>query len=478
MAERTTIREWLILGVLMILSVSVILADIIAFPGIVLPAIVYAVPVILAAYLLPPQMVASVAATAAILEGVDSAVEGSRLWRFGLDMLAIVAFGYLATLLSVKMRQGAQLAERAQAAAADAELERAHLQTILQQMPAGVVIAEAPSGRITFASARTEQIWRRPFDPSSVAVGYGDWALYRLDGRPYDPEQAPLARSLKHGEVIIGEEVKIRRGDGSWGVLRVNSAPIRDSEGRVVAAVAAFDDITAIRELEERREDDIRMISHDLRNPLTPIMGQSSLLRRRLAAMGLEREARSADAILKNAQRMNSMIQELVESARIEAGRLELHKEPTDLCALIMDIIERLGASGERARLRLECGEKLPAVLADHDRLERAIVNLVSNALKYSAPDTLVVVRVEQRDNMVVVSVIDRGVGIPRDELPHIFERFYRARTAKRAEGLGLGLYITRLIVEAHGGRIWAESEVGKGSTFSFALPVKQDGGR
>jgi len=471
MLERYTIKQWLILATLLLLAVAVVFIDMLLFPGTILPAVVYAVPVLLAAYLLPPSMSVAITAIVVILVGVDSWVENSPPWRFSLDVLVILIIGYLATLLSMRIKEVAELAARAQASAEEAQLERTRLETILQQIPAGIVIAEVPSGRLTFASSRTEQIWRRS-STRPINIKDIEPRLFHPDGRPYSPNQVPLARALRNGEIVTGEQVKIMREDGTWGTLLINAAPIRDSKGNIVAAVAAFDDISPILELQERREDDIRMISHDLRNPLTPIMGQASLLQRRLAEMGLEREARSAEAILKSAQRMNSMIQELVESARLEAGLLELHLEPTSICQLIHDILERFGTEEERARIKMECDSQMPLVPIDRERAERVIVNLLSNALKYSAPDTPVTISAEYHDGTAMISVADRGVGIPPQDLPHLFERFYRARTGKRIEGLGLGLYISRLIVEAHGGRIWVESEEGKGSKFSFTLPI------
>lgn len=169
---------------------------------------------------------------------------------------------------------------------------------------------------------------------------------------------------------------------------------------------------------------------------------------------------------------MNTMIQELVESARLESGRLELHREPTDVCQLITEISQRIGTGEDRARIHVECAEEVPSVSVDRERMERTIVNLVTNALKYSPPESPVAVRLERREKEVVVSVADQGIGIPPEEQPCLFERFYRATTGRKAEGLGLGLYIARLVVEAHGGHIWVKSQVGRGSTFSFSLPV------
>ncbi len=219
------------------------------------------------------------------------------------------------------------------------------------------------------------------------------------------------------------------------------------------------------------------MISHDLRNPLTPVMGLASWLRRSLQEKGLEREARSAASIVASAGQMNTMIQELIESARLETGAIELRKQAIDLCQSILEIAERVGTEQDRARIRTDCPQSVPSVSADPGRIERAVVNLINNALKFSPAESLVVVKVESRDGEALVSVKDQGTGIAPEELPHLFERYYRAGATRRVEGLGLGLYITRLIVETHGGRVWVESELGKGSTFAFSLPVENAGG-
>ncbi|MHB1416804.1 MAG: sensor histidine kinase, partial [Chloroflexota bacterium] len=134
----------------------------------------------------------------------------------------------------------------------------------------------------------------------------------------------------------------------------------------------------------------------------------------------------------------------------------------------------RIGSREDQARLRVEAPQPVPPVLADPERVERVVVNLVTNALKYSTPGKPVVVRVQPSDGEAMVSVIDEGPGISSEELPHLFQRYRRAAAGNKAGGLGLGLYIARLIVEAHGGRIWVESEVGKGSTFSFTLPLAE----
>lgn len=219
----------------------------------------------------------------------------------------------------------------------------------------------------------------------------------------------------------------------------------------------------------EEREDLLRSVSHDLRSPLTIIQGQAQLIDRLLDKPELVRKC--ASAIVASAQRMNSMIQDLVDSARLEAGQVKLEKQPVNLQTQLTDLLERSKALVEAERVQVDIPEDLPPANADPDKLERILTNLITNAIKYSPPDTKVLVQAERTDSEITVSVSDRGFGIAPEDLPHLFEKYYRIGGAKKAEGLGLGLFITKMLVEAHGGKIWVESELGKGSTFYFTLP-------
>jgi len=303
------------------------------------------------------------------------------------------------------------------------------------------------------------------------------WQALRVtasDGRPLGIEESPPARAMR-GEAVQGQRMVLGRGDGARREVLVSAGPIRDAEGHIVGAVVTLSDVTPLAQLQEQREDILRAVSHDLRNPLAGILGQAQLLERRLARPGLDREHHSAETIATLAQRMDTMIQDLVDIARSESGQLRLRRQAVDLRTFAQDLKERLASMLDTARIDLHVPEGLPPVLADPDRLERILTNLWSNALKYSTPGTPVTVTARLEDGWVIASITDRGPGIPPEDLNKLFERYARVGPGReRREGVGLGLYITRMLVEAHGGRIWAESQLGVGSTFSFSLPVAE----
>ncbi|MCL5959495.1 MAG: ATP-binding protein, partial [Chloroflexi bacterium] len=224
-----------------------------------------------------------------------------------------------------------------------------------------------------------------------------------------------------------------------------------------------------LRKLQEQREDMIRAVSHDLRNPLSIIMGHAQIIVRLGETVAVRK---SAEAVITGAQRMNAIIQDMVDSVRFETGQLKLEKAPVDVRCFVAELLERAGAMMEAGRVRVEIPGDLPLIPADPNRLERILMNLLSNALKYAPPETEVLVKAQRLDYEIMVSVSDRGIGIAPEDISHIFERFYEPRAGRKAGGVGLGLYISRMFVEAHGGRIWVESAVGKGSTFRFTLPI------
>jgi signal transduction histidine kinase len=228
--------------------------------------------------------------------------------------------------------------------------------------------------------------------------------------------------------------------------------------------------IRQLRHTTEQREDLLRAVSHDLRNPLQIVVLQTQRLQRSAD----ERSRRPAAAILAASRRMDRMLRDLSDAARSEGRGIELDARAVPLRPFLAELLDVSDGAMDSKRVDNHVPEDVPAVLADPDRLDRILANLVGNALKYS--QDRVVVRASAGGGEVQVSVADRGKGIAEADLPRIFDRYYRGQRHE-GEGLGLGLFIVRKLVEAHGGRIWAESRPGEGSTFTFTLPAAAERG-
>jgi signal transduction histidine kinase len=210
------------------------------------------------------------------------------------------------------------------------------------------------------------------------------------------------------------------------------------------------------------------MASHDLGSPLTVLRARAQLLKRRQRY-----DEESIDAILEQTARMDRLIGDLRDLAQVEGGGFSIQRETVDLVGLAQEAVERVRTLTTGHTVRVEAPD-LPIVVAgDRDRLGQVLDNLLGNAVKYSPDGGEVLVRVEAVGGQASLRVADQGPGIPPDTLPRLFERFYRGHHAAGGGGLGLGLYISRMLVEAHGGRIWAESPPGSGSTFTIALPLQ-----
>lgn len=354
----------------------------------------------------------------------------------------------------------------------EVERERllAELDATLQAMANGVVVYSAV-GEIRRLNPAADQMLCYSPQVKVRPMLERKAALYpqRPDGTPYPLEEHPAWRALK-GETTLSE-VMLYHPCGAerplW--VAVSAAPIRTPDGEILGAVSTLTDLSPLRELQNEREIYLHTISHDLRTPLSVVLGHAELLglscRQEEAQMHVE-------AILQGVERMDRMIEELVEAARLEGGEISLEKEPVPLDRFLADFLQQGAPVLDASRISLSVAPALPPVMADRRRLERILTNLLTNALKYSPPEAPVEVAVRPEGREVLVSVRDQGEGILPEDLPHIFRRFYRSRRGRKANSVGLGLYITRSLIEAHGGRIWVNSEPGEGSIFTFCLPA------
>jgi signal transduction histidine kinase len=221
--------------------------------------------------------------------------------------------------------------------------------------------------------------------------------------------------------------------------------------------------------------DEIALLCHDLKTPLTVVRGHAQLLCRALQEGRVEQAGKSAQSILAATRRLQEMVADLVEEDRSRDGGRSICLETLDLRLLVDGLVGEIAAEAEASRVCFETAEEPPLVHADSKALERILMNLIANALKYSTPGSKVTVRLEKEGNETLISIVDEGEGIPEEQLPHLFERHYRVARSGKPAGQGLGLFIARRLVEAQGGRLWVESQPGCGSTFHFTLAAVQD---
>ncbi len=232
-------------------------------------------------------------------------------------------------------------------------------------------------------------------------------------------------------------------------------------------------DLTRIRRLETVRRDFVSNVSHELRTPLASLKALTETLQEGALddPPAAQRFLQRMDTEIDN---LTQMVHELLELSRIESNRVPLHLQPISLCDLLTPPIDRMMTQAERAGLllSLDCPSDLPIIRADPERMAQVVINLIHNAIKFTPPGGRITVSAAYQGDSVIIAVRDTGVGIAPDALLRIFERFYKADRSRSGGGTGLGLSIARHMVEAHGGRIWAESAPNQGSAFFFSLPV------
>ncbi len=345
------------------------------------------------------------------------------------------------------------------------------LHAVIEQMPAGVIVLDA-KGTVALCNATALSLARGDsgaVDPLGNAVIFD---MRRPSGEVLPWDEVPLAAAMTRGAAVTGAEIAVRARDDRLVPLLANAAPIRGASGEPAGAVVVFQDVTRLKELERLREEWTAVIAHDLRQPVSTVLTAGDLLSSMRKAHAPEAEVKAIERIRRGARDLERMIADLLDSSRIDAHRLELRREPTDLRALIEEVFEGVSWATEGHQVALDAPEALPEVDVDRGRIAQVLTNLLSNAAKYGDADAPIDVRVRAHDGAVEVAVTNRGAGVTPEQLARLFQRFYRTEGARSRAGLGLGLYITRGLVEAHGGRISAESTPGETTTFRFTIPV------
>lgn len=332
--------------------------------------------------------------------------------------------------------------------------ERARLATVLEQMTDGVIIADS-QGMVQFANPAAGRLFQTSnLTNRSLAEVIRHHQLVEAWRR------SQQTRQLQSESVELPTRHQY---------LQLVVIPDQHSSGSLLLV----QDLTRIRRLETVRRDFISNLSHELRTPLASLQALTETLQD--GALDDPPAARRfIDQIQIEVDALTQMVTELLELSRIESGRLTLDLRPVAPCALLESASRRMTLQTERANLslRMECADDLPNVSIDLQRLEQVLVNLIHNAVKFTRAGGEIILLAEADEGFVRFAVRDTGIGIPADDLPRIFERFYRVDRSRTGSGTGLGLSIAKHIVEAHQGKIWAESVEGRGSTFYFDIPT------
>jgi signal transduction histidine kinase len=296
------------------------------------------------------------------------------------------------------------------------------------------------------------------------------------DGTPLPIGDVPIVRAVRQGELTFRRELRIGRPDGTTVTVLLNAAPLRDEQGRITSAVAVFQDITQIKDAEQLKDDFLALVSHELRTPLTTIQGGALLLQRDWDTFDQATRQEFLDDISSESRRLAGLIENMVQLANIRAGRLRMESEPVHVGRLLDGAVAAMRQLAPEREFAVEVEPRLLAE-ADAGRIDQVLRNLLHNAVKYSPAGTPIEVSAHRDGDMLEFGVRDHGPGISNADLALVFERFERTEEARRsnAPGMGLGLYLARHVIEAHGGRIWIERPSDGGTRVLFTLPAVPD---
>lgn len=373
------------------------------------------------------------------------------------------------------------------------EHKQAFLHTIIGQAPTGMIIAEAPSGKVVLYNQEAARILGHGLQGCMNYTEYAAYGAIHTDGTPYRAEEYPLARALISGEAVQQEDTCCLRSDGSIFHLAVSATPINDEQGHNIAAVCMFHDISERYELEHKKDEFISLASHELRTPLTSIKGNLQLVERRLQKL-LKSEGNMIflapegqnifeninqwiERALRQANAESRLIDDLLDATRAQREKLRVILKPCNLTSIVLDAINDVRAfAGSHIIDPMLADQPEIPVLADKVRIGQVVTNYLVNALKYSDDTRPVRIFVLAQEGEARVEVRDNGPGLTSEAREHVWDRFYQMPDptgyAGPAAGLGLGLYISQALIHQHGGQLGVESEPGWGATFWFTLPL------
>jgi len=347
------------------------------------------------------------------------------------------------------------------------------LERILATTTDGIVALDK-QGKYVYANAAAERILGVSRDEIlQRAYNQTSWKLTTLKGQPLPDEETPFKKVLQENQGAYGLKLIIERSDGERIITSTNAAPLYDVAGNFDGVVGVFTDVTEQHELQKRNNAFHHTVAHDLRIPLTVLQGHAEMLMDALRDSKLGGTAlQNLEAILEGTAKMERMIEDLLDTARIEGGQVLLEKEPIALGAFVRSLLHRSLKDIDLKRVETHIPDGLSVLSADPPRLKRILPNLLSNAIKFSPPESKVLIQARQARGEMITTVTDYGQGISPEDCSRLFKRFFQIKGQQNNGGVGLGLYISKILAEAHGGHLWVVSMVGAGSTFSLSLPI------
>ena len=359
----------------------------------------------------------------------------------------------------------------------DERRARADLEALVETSPVGVVVFDARTGHpvsLNREARRIVESLRMPGHPAEALLRV--LTCRRGDGREIALDQLRLSAALGAAETVRAEEIVLSTPDGRSVTTLVNATPIHaGDDGEVESVVVTLQDLAPLEALERMRAEFLGMVSHELRTPLAAIKGSTATVLGAGRGFGPAETQQFFRIIDEQADRMSGLIGDLLDVGRIETGTLSVSPEPTEVGALVDEARTTFLAGGARHPVLIELPPDLPRALADRHRIVQVLSNLLANAARHSPDSSPIRVSAERDGMYVAVSVSDEGRGVARERLPHLFRKYAAAEDGKRGVGGGLGLAICKGLVEAHGGRIRAESAgPEQGARFTFTVPVAE----
>ncbi len=359
----------------------------------------------------------------------------------------------------------------------DERRARTDLETLINTSPVGVVVFNMTGEVPVSLNREAARIVEGLTGPDQSAENLLElMTVRRADGREISLVDFPVIQALSTGETVLAEEMVLEIPQGESVTVLVNSTPIRSEAGDLESVVVTVQDMTPLEEVERLRSEFLGMVSHELRTPLTSIRGSATTMLDATSDLDPAEMRQFLRIIVDQADSMRELIGNLLDVARIETGTLPVSPEPADVAVLVDRARNNFISAGGINRLDIDIAPDLPLVVVDRRRIIQVISNLISNAARQSPESSPIRVIAARREIFVEISVIDKGRGIPADRLPHLFRKFSRVEAEDAGGDTGLGLAICKGIVEAHGGRIWAESDgPGLGARFTFTIPAAEE---